>query len=61
MLYVDTGLGDEDLLATSLERNIEAQTGPTSLSVGLSPDLDLLQNDARLGPLVRRLSLYAGR
>ena len=60
-LYIDTALGDEDLLAKALERNIEAETGPTSLSVGLIPDLDLLQDDARLGPLVRRLSLYAGR
>ena len=60
-LYVDIGLADEDLLRESLERNIEAQTGPTSLSVGLIPDLDLLRDDPRLGPLVRRLSLYAGR
>ena len=61
MLYVDAGLRNEELLRESLERNIEAQTGPTSLSVGLIPDLDLLHDDARLGPLVRRLSLYAGR
>jgi len=61
MLYVDAGLGDEELLTESFERNIEAQTGPTSLSVGLIPALDLLHDDVRLGPLVRRLSLYAGR
>ena len=60
-LYVDIGLGDEALLARSLERTIEAESGPTSLSVGLIPDLDRLLDDARFGPLVRRLSLYAGR
>jgi len=60
-LYVDIGLGDEELLRESLERNIEAQTSPTSLSVGLVPELGLLHDDPRLGPLVRRLSLYAGR
>ena len=58
---VGDGLGDEELLRGSLERNIDAQTGPTSLSVGLIPDLDLLREHPALGALVRRLSLYAGR
>jgi serine/threonine-protein kinase len=60
-LYVDIGLGNEEFLQESLERNIEAQTGPTSLSVGLVPGLDLLHDDPRFGPFVRRLSLFAGR
>ena len=60
-LYVDVGLGDEELLRESLERNIEAETSATSLSVGLIPDLDRVRDDPGLGPLVRHLSLYAGR
>jgi tetratricopeptide (TPR) repeat protein len=60
-LHVDLGLGDETFLETSLRRNVEAETGPTSLSVVLIRDLDALLDHATLGPLVRRLSLYAGR
>jgi serine/threonine-protein kinase len=60
-LHVDLALGDQSLIEASLRRNVEAETGPTTLSVVLIRDLDALLEHATLGPLVRRLSLYAGR
>jgi len=60
-LHVDLGLGDETLIESSLRRNVEAETGPTSLSVVLIRDLDALLEHQTLGPLVRQLSLYRGR
>jgi serine/threonine protein kinase/tetratricopeptide (TPR) repeat protein len=60
-LHVDVGLGDEDRLEQSLRLNVEAETGPTSLSVVLMEDLEGLLSHRRLGPLVRRLSLFGGR
>jgi eukaryotic-like serine/threonine-protein kinase len=60
-LHVDLGLGDETFIESSLRRNVEAETGPTSLSVVLIRDLDALLEHPTLGPLVRQLSLYRGR
>jgi hypothetical protein len=60
-LHVDLGLGDESSVEASLRRNVEAETGPTSLSVVLIRDLEALLDHPTLGPLVRMLSLYNGR
>jgi tetratricopeptide (TPR) repeat protein len=61
VLHVDLALGDEAVLEESLRRNVEAETGPTSLSVVLSRDLERLREHPTLGSLVRKLSLYRGR
>jgi hypothetical protein len=61
VLHVGLGLGGEALLADALRPNVEAGTGPTSLSVVLIHDLNRLLDHPRLGRLVRRLSPYAGR
>ena len=61
-LYIDAAIGNESVLADSLRRNIEAETGPTTLdSPGVRRELDPLLTHPRLGPLVRQLSLYAQR
>ena len=60
-LHVDIGLGDETRIEESLRRNVDAETGPTSLSVVLMRDLDDLLEHPTLGALVSRLSLYRGR
>jgi serine/threonine-protein kinase len=60
-LHVDLGLGDESSVEASLRRNVEAETGPTSLSVVLIRDLEALLEHPTLGALVRLLSLYRGR
>ena len=60
-LVIDAALGDEDMIAESLQANIDAGTGSVSLAVaGLRHELTPLLDHPRLGPLVRRLSLYAG-
>ena len=61
VLHIDVALGDDATLKESLRRNIEAETGPTSLSVVLMEDLERLLSHARLGSLVHQLSLFAGR
>ena len=61
LLHVDVGLGDEALIGESLRRNLEAETGPGPVCVVIPQDLDRLLDHPRLGALVRRLSLYAGR
>jgi serine/threonine-protein kinase len=60
-LHIDVGLRDEDRLEESLRQNVEAETGPTSLSVVLMEDLEGLLGHPRFGPLVQRLSLFGGR
>jgi hypothetical protein len=61
-LFFCLALDDEESIAASLRRNIEAGTGPTSLAAsGLERDLEPLLAHPRLGPLVRQLSLYAQR
>jgi serine/threonine-protein kinase len=60
MLHIDIALGDEGRLEETLSRNLEEESGPTTVLVGLKPALDGLLDHPRLGALVRRLSLYAG-
>jgi len=61
-LFFSPLLDDEAAIAAALGRNIEAGTGPTSLApTGIDRELTPLLGHPRLGPLVRRLSLYAER
>jgi TolB-like protein/tRNA A-37 threonylcarbamoyl transferase component Bud32/Tfp pilus assembly protein PilF len=60
-LHVALGIGDETLVEASLRRNVEAETGPTSLSVVLIRDVEALLEHPTLGALTGQLSLFAGR
>ena len=53
--------GDVDATVEALRVNIDAGTGPTTLSISVDRELEALLPHPRLGPLVRRLSLYARR
>jgi eukaryotic-like serine/threonine-protein kinase len=53
--------GDETAAEAALRLNIEAGTGPTTLSISVDRELEALLPHPRLGPLVRQLSLYAPR
>jgi tetratricopeptide (TPR) repeat protein len=53
--------GDEDATEAAIRLNIEAGTGPTTLSISVDRELEALMPNPRLGPLVRQLSLYAQR
>ena len=50
--------GDDDAIAAAIRLNIDAGTGPTTLSTVVDRELDALMTHPRLGPLVRQLSLY---
>jgi serine/threonine-protein kinase len=52
---------DRDEIEAALRLNIEVGTGPTTLSSTVDRELEALLPDPRLGPLVRRLSLYANQ
>ena len=51
--------GDENAIAAAITLNVDAGTGPTTLASTLDRELEALLPHPRLGPLVRRLSLYA--
>ena len=53
--------GSEEEIAAALRRNIDAATGPTTLSTTLDVELESLLSHPKLGPLVRQLSLFAER
>ncbi|HEU4722179.1 MAG TPA: protein kinase [Gemmatimonadaceae bacterium] len=53
--------GDEDAKASAIQRNLDAGTGPTTLAISVDVELKALLSHPRLGPLVRRLSLFAER
>jgi hypothetical protein len=53
--------GDEPAAEAALRLNIEAGTGPTTLSISVDHELEALLPHPRLGPLVRQLWLYASR
>jgi hypothetical protein len=52
---------DEAATAALLEANIEAMTGPTAIVTTVVRELTPLLDHPRLGPLVRRLTLWATR
>jgi hypothetical protein len=54
-------LGDEAATAALLEANIAAMTGPTAIVTTVVRELAPLLDHPRLGPLVRRLTLWATR
>jgi hypothetical protein len=60
-LFPAIASGDEDAIAEALQHNIDAGTGPTTLSIAIDVELNALLPHPRLGPLVRQLSLYAQR
>jgi serine/threonine protein kinase/tetratricopeptide (TPR) repeat protein len=54
-------LDDPKEIEAALHLNIEAGTGPTTLSTTVDLELEARLSDPKLGPLVRQLSLYAHR
>ena len=61
LMMVGLDLDDEEALAALLESNIAAMTGPTSIATTVVRELTPLLDHPRLGPLVRRLTLWATR
>jgi len=60
-MMIGLDLGDEAATAALLEANIAAMTGPTAIVTTVVRELAPLLDHPRLGPLVRRLTLWATR
>jgi hypothetical protein len=59
MMMVGLDLADEAATAALLEANVEAMTGPTAIVTTVVRELMPLLDHPRLGPLIRRLTLWA--
>jgi hypothetical protein len=59
LMQIGLDLEDEEATAAMLRHNIEAETGPTAIVTTVVRELEPLLDHPRLGPLVRRLSLWA--
>lgn len=61
LMMLGLDLDDEAALAALIEANVEAMTGPTTIVTTVVRELEPLLDHARLGPLVRKLTLWATR
>ena len=59
LMLIALDLHDEDATAALLQENIDAMTGPTAIVTTVTRELLPLLDHPRLGPLVRRLTLWA--
>ena len=61
LMMVGLDLDDEAATTALLQANIDAMTGPTAIVTTVARELEPLLDHPRLGPLVRRLTLWATR
>lgn len=61
LMMVSLDLDDEAATAALLQANVDAMTGPTAIVTTVVRELEPLLDHPRLGPLVRRLTLWATR
>ena len=61
LMMVGLDLDDESATAALLEANIQAMTGPTAIVTTVAREITPLLDHPTLGPLVRRLTLWATR
>ena len=59
LMMVVLGLDDEEATAALLRENIQAMTGPTAIVTPVARELPPLFSHVRLGPLVRKLTLWS--
>jgi len=59
LMMVVLGLDDEEATAALLQENIAAMTGPTAIVTTVARELTPLLSHVRLGPLVRKLTLWS--
>jgi serine/threonine-protein kinase len=59
LMLVGLDIDDEEATARLLQENIDAMTGPTAIVTTVARELRPLLDHPRLGPLVRRLTLWA--
>jgi serine/threonine-protein kinase len=61
LMMVGLDLDDEPALTKLLQANVDAMTGPTAIVTTVARELVPLLGHPRLGPLIRRLTLWATR
>jgi serine/threonine-protein kinase len=61
LMMIGLDLDDENATAALLQTNVDAMTGPGPISITVVRELEPLLDHPRLGPLVRRLTLWATR
>jgi len=61
LMMIGLDLDDEPATSALLEANVDAMTGPTAIVTTVVRELTPLLDHPRLGPLVRRLTLWATR
>jgi serine/threonine-protein kinase len=61
LMMVGLDLDDEAAVASLLRENVAAMTGPTAIGTTVIRELEPLLDHPRLGPLVRRLTLWSTR
>jgi serine/threonine protein kinase/tetratricopeptide (TPR) repeat protein len=58
-MMVGLDLEDEAATAALIQANVDAETGPTAISTTVLRELEPLLDHPRLGPLVRRLTMWS--
>jgi serine/threonine protein kinase/tetratricopeptide (TPR) repeat protein len=61
LMMVGLDLDDEAATAALIEANVAAMTGPTAIVTTVARELEPLLDHPRLGPAIRRLTLWATR
>ena len=61
LLMVGLDLDDGAAIAALLEANVTAMTGPTAIVTTVTRELEPFLDHPRLGPIIRRLTLWATR
>jgi hypothetical protein len=59
LMMVGLDLDDEAATAALIEANVTVMTGPVAIATTVARELEPLLDHPRLGPLVRRLTLWA--
>ena len=61
LMMVGLDLDDEAATAALIETNVAEMTGPVAIATTVVRELEPLLEHPRLGPLLRRLTLWATR
>jgi len=61
LMMIGLDLEDEAATAALIEANVAAMTGPTAIVTTVARELEPLLDHPRLGPLIRKLTLWATR
>ena len=61
LMTIALDVDDEAAAAATIQANVDAMTGPVTIATTVVRELMPLLDHPRLGPLIRRLTLWAAR